>query len=332
MTLPRSAARVIGLAALGAALGGIAVTEAVAARREAKAEAKYPPEGRVVEVRGRRVHAVTQGSGPDLVLLHGASGSTRDMTFGLVGRLTGRYRVTVFDRPGLGYTDRARSDLGGVFGTAGESPQEQADLLREAARRMGIERPIILGHSLGGAVALAWALGDPVGTAAVVDVSGVSMPWPGALDLLYRLNGSVLGGAWLPPLITAFVPRRATDAALAAIFDPDPVPAGYADYFGVGLSLRRDTLRANARQVNILRSHVVAMSRDYHTLRLPLEIVHGEADIIVPPGIHSLPLAREVPGANLVILKGVGHMPHHSRPDEVVAAIDRARARAGLAS
>lgn len=317
------------LVLLALVLGGVALVDWQADRREAAALVAYPPEGRIIEVMGRRVHAVTRGTGPDLVLIHGASGNARDMTFELMRRLTDRYRVTVFDRPGLGYTDSAPG-LGGLFDRRAESPQEQADFLRAAARQLGIMRPIVLGHSYGGAVALAWALGDPEGTAAVVDVSGVSMPWPGSLDLLYRINGSTLGGATLPPLIVALAPVQAVDATLAAVFEPDPVPEGYAEHFGVGLTLRRESIRANARQVRVLRSHIVEMSQRYATLPMPLEIVHGEADIIVPPGIHSLPLSRLVPGANLMILKGVGHMPHHARPEEIVAAIDRARARAGL--
>lgn len=308
---------------------GLGVVEWRSGRREAAALAAFPPEGRFVEVRGRRVHAVTRGQGPDLVLIHGASGNLRDMTFDLMGRLTDRYRVTAFDRPGLGYTQRAEG-VGGAFSRYGESPSEQAEVLREASRKLGIERPIVLGHSYGGAVALAWALDDPEGTAAVVDVSGVSMPWPGALDLLYRINGSTLGGALLPPLIVAFAPGQASEAALRAVFEPDPVPEGYAEHFGVGLTLRRASMRANARQVSVLRQHVVEMSGRYATLGVPLEIVHGEADIIVPPTIHSVPLSRIVPGANLVMLPDTGHMPHHAAPEAVIAAIDRARARAGL--
>lgn len=317
------------LGALTGLLGWFGFVSWKASRREHRALMTFPPDGTFVEVEGRRVHAVTRGTGPELVLIHGASGSTRDMTFGLMPRLIDRYRVTAFDRPGLGYTDPAPGS-GGPFGGRGESPQEQAALLRAAARTLGIVRPIVVGHSYGGAVALAWALSDPEGTAAVVDLAGVSMPWPGSLDVIYRLNGSILGGAALPPLIAGFVPRRAVAAAMAAIFEPNPVPEGYAERFGVGLTLRRASIRANARQINALRPHVVEMSRHYASLPMPIEIVHGEVDIIVPPTIHSFPLARLAPGANLTMLPGVGHMPHHAAPEEVVAAIDRARVRAGL--
>lgn len=320
----------IGWAALGLAAAGVGATEIRAALRERAALRDHPPEGRFVQVGGARVHYVQEGAGPDVVLIHGASGNTRDMTFGLVPRLREHYRVTAFDRPGLGFTDRARPGLDRVFGGTGETPQEQAALLQGAARAIGIERPIVLGHSLGGAVALAWALLDPQGTAAVVDVSGVAMPWPGSLDLIYRINGSFFGGAWLPPLITAWVPEGAIGAGLRGIFEPDPVPPGFREWFSVPIALRRHSIRANARQVMGLRAQIVEMSRRYDSLPMPVEILHGEADIIVPPTIHAYPLARLAPKANLVMLPGIGHMPHHAAPEAVVAAVDRARARAGL--
>lgn len=316
------------VAGLVLALGSAWLTDWRADWREAKAVETWPPEGVFVEVEGRRVHAVTRGTGPDLVLIHGASGNTRDMSFRFMDLLADRYRITAFDRPGLGYTDPAPER--GPFDLTGESPMEQAELLRAAALELGIERPIVLGHSFGGAVALAWALGDPDGTAAVVDVSGVAMPWPGRLGWLYRVNATRLGSAIVSPLVAAFAPKPLVNRAVAATFAPSSVPDGYVEHLGTGLSIRRASFRANARQVNSLRAHIVAQSRHYPTLPVPLEIVHGEADIIVPPSIHSLPLSRLVPGANLVLLPGVGHMPHHAEPEAVIAAIDRARARAGL--
>jgi pimeloyl-ACP methyl ester carboxylesterase len=90
------------------------------------------------------------------------------------------------------------------------------------------------------------------------------------------------------------------------------------------------SFRENARQVNALRGHVVEMSQHYGDLTMPLEIVHGEADTIVPAQIHSIPLSRIAPGANLTLLPGMGHMPHHADPGAVIAAVDRARVRAGL--
>jgi acetate CoA/acetoacetate CoA-transferase beta subunit len=99
---------------------------------------------------------------------------------------------------------------------------------------------------------------------------------------------------------------------------------------GMGLILRRSSLDTNSLQVNALRDYLVEMSEDYPRLALPVEIVHGTEDRLVPPDVHAIPLSKLIPGAVLTLLPGVGHMPHHADPEAVVAAIDRAAARAGL--
>lgn len=324
--MPSAASLIV---ALTLAAGG--ATAAGAHRRAARAALTHPPEGRLIALPdGRRVHAVTRGSGPDLVLIHGASGSSRDWTFRFVGMIEGRYRVTAFDRPGMGWSDQPRPGLDHPFCNEGASPAEQAAMLREAARLIGLQRPILLGHSYGASVALAWALDDPQGTAAVVDVAGATMPWPGRLGRLYRLNASRLGGLLLAPLLAAFVPPALVHRAIAATFAPDPVPPGYAAHFGPDLTLRLRSLRSNARQVASLRPHLVAMAARYPAITVPVEIVHGDADPTVPLEVHSRPLCRLIPTARLTVLPGIGHMPHHSAPAAVIAAIDRARDRAGL--
>ena len=322
--------RLAGLSLLIAGLmaAGAIVTDRRASAREAAAEAAYPPEGEIVTVEGRRVQAVVRGSGPDLVLIHGSNGSIRDFSFDMIDRLSREFRVIAFDRPGLGWTDRADDRYGGRFSGAAESPQEQAALLAAAARRLGAEKPLVVGHSYGGSVALAWALDhDP---AAVVMLAGVANPWPGRLHWLHRVNGTALGGGIAVPLIAAFVPDARVRRSIEGVFGPQAMPEGYADHIGIGMVLRRAVFRANARQVNTLRPHVVEMHARYDDLRLPIEIVHGDADDTVPIAIHSGPLSERVESARLTILPGVGHMPHHTDPEAVTDAIRRAAERAGL--
>lgn len=287
-------------------------------RRAAVARAAYPPTGQLLDVGGTTVHAHVEGAGPDLVLIHGASGNTRDFTFDLVGRLAPHYRVIAFDRPGLGWTDDP--------GDAAIDPAVQADLLRAAAGQLGVRNPVVLGHSYGAAVALAWALNDPGGIRALVLVSGVAMPWPGGLGLWYRISASALGDAILLRLLAAFAGKRRADEALAVIFRPQQAPKGYVDHIGVELTLRQASLRANARQVNGLKPHLVEMSRHYAGLHLPVELIHGTADTIVPIAVHSDKLATLLPNAHLTRLSGVGHMPHHTNPEAVIDAIRRASA------
>lgn len=315
-----------------ATLAGCAViTDRQSDARTVAAEREFPPEGQFIDVNGRQVHAVVRGQGPDIVLIHGAGGNTREFTFNFVDRLSDRYRVIVFDRPGLGYTDRVSDAFEGAFNTAAESPAEQAAMLHAAAAQLGADKPIVLGHSYGGSVALAWALNHPDSVAGVVNLAGPSQPWPGDLGAYYRVNGSSVGGALVPPLIAAFASDQRIDDAIKGIFNPQPVPDGYVDHIGGPLTIRPASFRANARQVNSLRPHIVRMAARYSAeLNMPIEILHGDLDTTVPLDIHSIPLKAAVPHANLTVLEGVGHMPHHAEPELVVAAIDRIAAQAGL--
>lgn len=305
------------------ALGGGALSRRIRAR-EAGAEAAFPPEGRILDVDGVPVHAVVRGTGPDLVMIHGASGNAREFTFDLIPRLQDRYRCIAFDRPGLGHTGRTDPAYDAAFTSRAESPGEQAGLLARAYAQIGTGTPLVLGHSFGGTVALAWALDHKA--RALVLLAPAAMEWPGGLGATYAVTASAPGGAVAVPLITALVPDAQMDKITQTIFAPDPVPPGYLDHIGGQLTLRRRSLRANARQVNGLKPHIVAMQARYPELSLPIEWLHGTADTIVPATIHAHPFKALRPGTNLTLLDDVGHMPHHAAPQAVIAAIDRAAA------
>lgn len=299
-----------------------------AADRTDAIEEAFPPEGQIVTVDGRDVHVIVRGSGPDLVLIHGAGGNARDFTYRFAESLTARYRVIAVDRPGLGYTDRARPSLDAAFTTGAETPIEQARLLAAATRQLGADNPIVFGHSYGGAVAMAWALEEPA--AGIVILSGATMPWPGPLQRYYRVFGSLIGSALGGPLVNAYVDEDRARQALEGVFEPAPVDPGYYEGAAIPLALRSDTFRANARQVKTLRPNLVDMSARYPDMTLPVEVLHGTADTTVRPEIHAEPLTEALPNAILTLLDGVGHAPHHVTPKPVMDAIDRVAARAGL--
>ncbi|MEM6373947.1 MAG: alpha/beta hydrolase [Pseudomonadota bacterium] len=314
---------------LGVVAVFVVVVHVFAIKRERQAAQEFPPTGQLLDVGGVTVHAVQLGQGPDLVLLHGASGSTRDFSFAFADLVKDRYRVTLLDRPGLGWTEQIDPAHTRSWSTAHATPAQQARLLKAATDQLGVKTPIVLGHSFGGIVGYAWAL-EFDDLAGLVSVAGVANPWPGDLGWTYRVNGSAWGGALAVPVLSAFVPQAYVETTLASIFEPQRAPDGYLDYVGAAPSLRRHTMRANARQVNWLRPYVVEMSARYSEITIPVEIVHGDADTIVPLAVHSAKIPGQIDGANLTVLPGVGHMPQHTNPQDVIAAIDRIAARAGL--
>ena len=293
-----------------------------AARNEARARQSHPPLGCFVHVGGKELHLLQQGQGPDIVLIHGASGNMRDFTHDLMGRLVTSYRVTVLDRPGLGYSQRLDRDGATIF--------EQADHLAAAMADLELRRPLVLGHSYGGAVALAWAARHPGTVAGLVLLAAASHPWNTPLSRYYKVLSHPVGQRLAAPILTAWVPTRVVTDTIAQIFEPQPIPPGYAAYIGAELTLQRGALRENALQRAGILAEIKQLVPLYPSLDMPIEILHGDHDTTVGLAIHAIPLSQRVAGAALHIMEGVGHAPHHADPGAVLAAIDRAARRAAL--
>ncbi|WP_424830698.1 alpha/beta fold hydrolase [Ruegeria sp.] len=293
-----------------------------AARNEALAEATFQPEGQIVDVDGVSVHAVVMGEGPDVVLIHGSSGNTRDMTFALAPILAEHYRVIVFDRPGLGYSESFNPD--------GETIVEQAEILQKAAAKLGATKPIVAGQSYGGSVSLAWAVTWPENISALVLIAPAAIPWDTPLDAFNTIGATSVGNTLALPLVNAFVPDWYVNQALDTVFAPQKTPEGYAEHFGPGLTMRRASMHANAKQRANLLDEVTALQPRYGEITVPTEIVHGTADTTVGIDWHSERLLEQIPGSELIELDGIGHMPQVVAAPEVAAAIDRAAERAGL--
>ena len=271
------------------------------------------PDGEILTVDGVPLHFQRSGRGPAVVLLHGASGNLRDWTLGAAAAMAEDHSVIAFDRPGLGFSGRVRG---------GRRLTVQAGLMRAALARLGITRASLVGHSYGGAVALAWALAAPASVTGLLLLGTPSQP-RGRLSLMTGLLANILTG----PLLARNVPGRVADRlagrAVTRIFAPQPAPAGYLAHMRPDLLLQPATIRANALQLKALKAQLRAMAARYPDIAVPVEILHGSADAVVPLEVHALPLARQIPNARLTRLEGVGHMPQHAALPEVLAALHR---------
>jgi pimeloyl-ACP methyl ester carboxylesterase len=300
----------------------VAVSYVKALRNEARARADFPADGQLVDVDGQTVHVVQMGLGPDVVLIHGSGGNTRDMDFGLAPALAQNFRVTVIDRPGHGHTP--------AISPTGDTLADQARLLAQAAQKSGVERPIVLGHSFGGAVALAWALDNTLPPSALVILAGASNPWNTPLPGLYQATSHPVFGGLVRMMLSAWVSQSYIESSIVEVFSPQPAPNGYRDYIASPLILRRSALRANALQRRNLLDQIITQAPQYGSITIPVEILHGTADQTVAFALHADPLSHQIPQSVLMPLPGIGHMPHHSALDETVAAVLRAADHADL--
>lgn len=287
-------------------------------------DARYPRLGRCVDVSGRTVHVVEAGDTGrvPLVLIHGASGNVRDFTLSILPELARRHHVIALDRPGFGHSDPLPGH--------GWRLEDQVTALRAALRVLGHDRYILIGHSYGGTLVARWVLDHPDEVVGMMALSTPVMDWGGAgLGTHYEIGGRPIIG----PLLAQVAPVLASPGwvrdAIEDVFAPDRVPDRYFIEGGVELALRPPTFRVNAVMMLKIHSEIVRQDDCYASITCPVEIVHGEADTIVPPQIHAIPLSGVVPDGRLTLLPGIGHMPHHARPGEVIAAIERLSAAAG---
>lgn len=295
---------------------GLALFAAHTARR---VEALIPPLGSFVEVRGARVHYVDKGAGPPLVLVHGLGGQLQHFTHSMLERLVGEYRVVMIDRPGAGYSTRARG--------ASNRLSEQADVVAGVIRALELERPLLVGHSLGGAVSLAVALAHPEllgGLALIAPLSHVVSEAPpvfAPLAIESALARRLVAWTLATPLAI-----RNSQAVLAQIFAPEPVPADVATAAGGLLALRPSAFYETSSDLVAVNDDLPSMVPRYPELRLPVGILFGREDHILSPAVHGDALAAAIPGATLELVEG-GHMLPFTAPDRTAAFVRGVAAR-----
>jgi pimeloyl-ACP methyl ester carboxylesterase len=281
-------------------------------------ERKYPPTGELVDVTGGPLHVVQIGprdaSGPPIVLIHGATSNMETMRLPLGNMLAEKHRVILIDRPGFGWS--TRDDL------SNPSPAMQARMIDEALGKLGIDRAIVVVHSLAGALGALMALDYPQRVAGLVMLAGVTHPWPGGVGVYNEVVTTPVIGKLLAHTITLPLGYFLTDMGGRAVFAPQPMPEGYIAQTATQLVLRPRNFLANAWDLVTLKSAVVAQASRYADIKAPTVVIAGSTDTIVSPEIHSRHFAKTVPGAKLIVLPNVGHMVQNAAPDLIMREIE----------
>ena len=279
----------------------------------------HPAQGRMIEVAGATLHVVDIGprdaAGPPIVMIHGASSNLLTMQKPLGDMLAANRRVILIDRPGHGWSTRARAD--------DSTPAIQSKMIDEALEKLGVSRAIFVVHSWAGALGALMALDYPQRVAGLVMLAPVAYPWPGGVGWYNEVVTTPVIGPLLAYTITLPLGVFLTEPGARGVFLPQTMPEGFVKDTAVALLLRPSEFLANARDLVTLRAAVVEQAPRYADIRTPTVIIAGDAaDKTVSTNIHSRPFAATVPNAKLIVLPGFGHMVPNAAPEIVVREIE----------
>jgi pimeloyl-ACP methyl ester carboxylesterase len=297
---------------IGAAvLAGLAVLNSVAAKR---AERRHPPQGSFIEVDGVRLHYTDRGAGPPVLLVHGnlVSGGDWDSSGVAQHLLESGHRVIAFDRPGFGHSERPRGKLW--------TAEAQAGLLYQAAKQLGVERPVVVGHSWGAIVALAMALRHQADIAGTVLISGYYF-WTLRPDVLpVTLAAIPVLGDILRYTVSPLFGRLLLPLTKRAMFSPREVPARFEADYSEGMAMRPSQLRASADDGALMIPGALEFRDELGSLAVPTVILAGAGDKVVFSKMAAR-LHAALPSSILHVVQGAGHMVHYAVPRQVAATI-----------
>lgn len=271
-------------------------------------------QSRTATVHGRSVSYLEGGSGDLLLLIHGMAGCA-DNWSSVIEPLSLRNAVIAPDFPGHGYSAPGGGDY---------SLGSLASGLRDLMLTLGHERATLVGHSLGGGVAMQFTYQFPEMVERLVLVSSGGL----GPDVSPILRAAALPGADLFISATAGVGSRVGSVlgrglgalGLAPSADVAEVTRGYAS---LSDPERRKAFLATLRAVvGTDGQRVAALDRLYLAEALPLLIIWGDRDPIIPVA-HAEETHRELPNSRLEIFEGVGHVPQLQSPGSFIAAVER---------
>jgi pimeloyl-ACP methyl ester carboxylesterase len=290
-----------------AILGGMLGAGLYSARVAKRAERQVPMTGRIVEAGEFRLHVTEQGEGRPLLLVHGLGATLGSFGQAMVDELARDHRVIRVDRPGSGYSPRLAS--------RSQHLTDQAEAIGALIDAMGLEKPVLVGHSLGGALSLHVAERYPDRVGGLALIAPATQPVHNVPEVFRGLLVPLPLARLVSMTIAVPLGMATRDAVLRQVFAPEPVPADYLTAGGGALALRPGNVEAACGDLQLARSDAEEMVARYPQLKLPVAILFAREDNLLDYREHGEKTVREIPGARLTLTDG-GHMLPFTQPVE----------------
>ncbi len=270
------------------------------------------PTGKFLQLAGLKLRYLERpGPGPAVLLIHGLPGTAED--FEDVTPLIG-HRTIAIDRPGFG------------FSTGGYFPfDRQLQAVHEVIERLHLGRPILVGHSYGGSISLAYAEHHPAEVRGLVLVDAAAGNCSRHDDAFTRVQARFIQFMELPviaPLadvtFSQLVRTVSSQPEETEAFSPAPVNQRH-HHRVLAINLKHGNLEAYAGEVLAANKEIETVNRGLAGIRVPAIVIQGAQDKLVKPQCGRS-IAATVPGAKLQMVPG-GHMAPYTHPATIAAAV-----------
>ena len=256
------------------------------------------------------------GSGPALLLIHGI-GDNSTAWEPVHAQLARRFTVIAPDLLGHGQSDKPRADY---------SVAAYANGMRDLLSVLDVEKVTVIGHSLGGGVAMQFAYQFPqlVERLILVGAGGVTKDVNVALRLVsLPVGGEAIALLRLPMVLPAL---ESVGRLLTTFAGSTGVGRDIPNLMRILAALPEPTASAaftrTLRAVVDWRGQVVTMlDRCYLTESVPVQLVWGEQDVVIPVS-HAHMAHAAMPGSRLEVFPNSGHFPHHDDPQRFINLVE----------
>ena len=267
-----------------------------------------------ITLHGRSLNYVQAGRGPVLLLIHGMAGNLENWQ-AVIEPLARRHTVVAVDLPGHGRSEGGAGDY---------SLGAHAAAMRDLLVALGHTRATLVGHSLGGGIAMQFAYQFPEMAERLVLVSSGGL----GPEVSSILRAAALPGANLFIAATASfgskvgsaVGRGLAVVGLRPTADIAEIARGYASLVDPD---RRAAFLATLRAVvGTGGQRVSANDRLYLAAGIPVLVIWGERDPLIPVQ-HGRDAHAAIVGSTLEVFEGVGHLPQLEAPGRFIASLER---------
>jgi pimeloyl-ACP methyl ester carboxylesterase len=272
-----------------------------------------PKFGKTTALQDAEIHWHESGQGKPIIMLHGLAGNLRNFTYALVEKLDQDYRIIVIDRAGCGWSKRLKSESATL--------QEQARIISEFIDKEQIEKPLIVGHSLGGAIALTLALEHRSKISGLALISPATQIIDKIPEMFKFLNiSSPLIRFFVAHIFSSLIGILTRKETFKAAFSPEAICDDFRIKGGGDLALSSEAFIRTSEDLIFAQSSAPSLVGREKELDVYTEVLFGEDDEILDAKLHGEKFAK-LAGAELTTVPGAGHMLPLTIPDKCASFI-----------